>query len=390
MLQDKREQAVLRYHPWIFSGAIKKVQGDPQPGETITILDNNKNPLAVGAYSPLSQIRVRVWDFDPNTSIDSAFFQTRLQTALERRRRWLAPNVNSFRLINSEADGLPGIVIDVYGQYVVLQCLSAGAYFWRSTLIDVIPKVLNCRAIVERMEGASLSKEGLQAQSGVVWGSMPDDMPITINEHDILFRVDILRGQKTGFYLDQRDNRQLVKSISSQKRVLNCFAYTGGFGIAALAGGAKDVTHIEASAKYAESIHDNVLLNNLDSHKNHVIVGDVFEQLRLFQERKERFDLIILDPPKFADSKHRLVTACRGYKDINRLAMELLNPEGSLLTFSCSGAMQTDLFSKVIADAAIDAKRQVLVRQRLWQACDHTINICFPEGLYLKGLWCEV
>jgi 23S rRNA (cytosine1962-C5)-methyltransferase len=390
ILKDKREQAILRHHPWIFSGAIKKISGDPKPGETVTIYDNYNNAIAVGAYSPQSQISVRIWSFDPDTTIDAQFFHNRLSAAVAHRKKWLSPDVTAYRLVNSEADGLPGIIIDIYGDYVVLQCLTAGANLWRPTLIEIIPKILNCRGIIERTEGNSLTKEGLKAHTGLVWGSLPDTLPLTIKEHALLFNVDVLKGHKTGFYLDQRDNRQLVHNISAGKRVLNCFAYTGGFGIAALAGGASEVIHIESSAKYAECINEHVTLNNLDASKNQVIVDDVFEQLRLFHERQERFDLIILDPPKFADSRHRLDTACRGYKDINRLAMELLSPGGDLLTFSCSGAMNPDLFSKIICDAAIDANRDVFVRQRLSQACDHTTNIFFPEGLYLKGIWCEV
>lgn len=391
ILQDKREQAILRYHPWIFSGAIKKVLGTPEPGETVTVLDKNKTPLAVGAYSPHSQIRVRIWDFAPTTVINQDFFKLRLQATLAKRKKWLAPNITAFRWVNSETDGLPGIIIDVYDNYVVLQCLSAGAYYWRAALVAVIPEVLpSCQGILERNEGNSLAKEGLTPQTGWVGGNVSPTMPVSIQEYNLKFYVDILHGHKTGFYLDQRDNRLLVSQISAHQRVLNCFAYTGGFGIAALAGGAHHVTHVEASAKHAEYIHANVELNNFNPAKNTVIVGDVFEQLRIFQERKEKFDLIILDPPKFADAKHQLVTACRGYKDINRLAMELLTPGGNLLTFSCSGAIYPDLFNKVVADAAIDVKRQVLIRQRLWQACDHTTTICFPEGLYLKGLWCEV
>lgn len=389
ILKAGREEALLRQHPWIFSGAIQKIMGGPQPGETITVADAQEKSLAVGAYSPQSQIRVRVWDFDPAMRIDEEFFLKRLQTALERRQRWLNNTVNAYRWVNSEADGLPGVVIDVYAHYIVLQCLTAGAHFQRKKIVATLKKLMPEHNILERSEGNSLAKEGLSAVTQLIQGEIPAEF-VTIQEHALCFSVDVLKGHKTGFYLDQRDNRQLVYALSANKNVLNCFAYTGGFGIAALAGGATFVTHIESSAKCAEHIKQHVMLNQLNSERNEVIVNDVFQQLRLLKEQGRQFDLIILDPPKFADSKQQLMNACRGYQDINRLAMELLTPKGNLMTFSCSGVMTMDLFNKLVADAAIDAERQVFIRQRLVQAADHAINIAFPEGFYLKGLWCEV
>jgi len=389
ILKPGRETAVLRHHPWIFSGAIQKVMGDPQMGETVLVTDAKKQPIAVGAYSPHSQIRVRIWAFTPDATINQDFFLNRLRAAKLRRESLLHKNITAYRLVNSEADELPGITIDVYANYIVLQCLSAGAYFCRALLVSALQILLPEYTIFEKSEGSGLKKEGLTPVKTTHNGELPPEL-IRIQENELYFDVDITNGHKTGFYLDQRDNRQLVFRTSANKRVLNCCAYTGGFGIAALAGGAVDVTHIESSAKFADHIQAHVKLNHLDTHKNHVIVADVFEQLRIYVEQREQFDLIVLDPPKFADAKHQLITACRGYKDINRLAMKLLKPGGDLFTFSCSGAITPDLFSKVIADAAIDAKRQVFVQQRLWQAPDHTTNIFFPEGLYLKGLWCRV
>jgi 23S rRNA (cytosine1962-C5)-methyltransferase len=389
ILKSGRETAVLRHHPWIFSGAIHKVTGDPQLGETVIVMDAKKQPLAIGAYSPHSQIRVRMWAFTPDAIINQDFFLERLQAAQRRRESLLDKNVTAYRLVNSEADELPGITIDVYGNYIVLQCLSAGAYYCRDLLLTALQNLFPHHTIFEKSEGSSLKKEGLSAVKTTHIGELPPAF-VRIQEHQLSFNVDILNGHKTGFYLDQRDNRQLVYHVSANKRVLNCCAYTGGFGIAALAGGASHVIHIESSAKFAEQIKTHVELNHLDANKNEVVVADVFEQLRIYAERGEQFDLIILDPPKFADAKHQLITACRGYKDINRLAMQLLKPGGDLFTFSCSGAITPDLFSKVVADAAVDAQRRVFVRQRLWQAPDHTTNIFFPEGLYLKGLWCRV
>jgi 23S rRNA (cytosine1962-C5)-methyltransferase len=389
ILKKARDEALLRKHPWIFSGAIEKLIGGPQPGETITVVDAQEKPIAVGAYSPQSQIRVRIWSFDPNARIDEAFFLARLQAAFERRQRWISASVNAYRLVNSEADELPGIIVDVYNNYVVLQCLTAGANFQRKAIIAALKKLMPEHNIIERSEGNSLAKEGLTPTTQLIQGELPTEN-IVIQENTLLFSVDIQKGHKTGFYLDQRDNRQLVHNISANKNVLNCFAYTGGFGIAALAGGATSVTHIESSAKFAEQITQHVKLNGLDETRNKVLVEDVFHQLRLFKEQGQLFDVIILDPPKFADSKQQLMAACRGYQDINRLAMELLTPNGNLLTFSCSGAMTIELFNKIVADAALDAKRTTFVRRRLAQAVDHTVNTTFPDGLYLKGLWCEV
>lgn len=389
VLNPQRERSVLRRHPWIFSGAINKILGGPQPGETVTVADANEKPIAVGAYSPQSQIRVRVWAFEPDVRIDEAFFLERFQTAKKHRERWLPSTVNAFRLVNSEADQLPGVIVDVYDHYLVLQLLTAGANFQRKTIINVLKKCWPEYSIIERSEGNSLSKEGLTPRVEIIEGHAPEGL-ITIQENGLKFNVDILKGHKTGFYLDQRDNREYVLHNSQNRTVLNCFAYTGGFGIAALAGGAREVTHIEASAKYSAEIDAHVTLNGLSSDRNTVIVGDVFDQLREFKQQGRQFDLIILDPPKFADSKQQINTAARGYKDINRIAMQLLNPGGDLFTFSCSGAISSDLFNQIVADAASEAKRHFFIHKTLSQAADHAITTSFPEGFYLKGLWCNV
>lgn len=390
ILKHGREKSLLRRHPWIFSGAIGKAEENLKIGETVDVFSTDGNWLARGAYSPYSQIRVRVWTFDPAEEIDPAFFGNRLQQAFLLREKLFADrSVTAYRIINSESDSLPGLVVDRYGDFLVCQFLSAGAEFWKAEIVTQLQSLIPCAGIYERSDLAVRNKEGLQPTCGVLWGETPPDL-IEFQEGELRFLVDIKNGHKTGCYLDQRENRIAVTEFAKGKYVLNCFAYTGGFGLWALHGGTESVVNIESSASLLELARKNFELNGFDPNKIENIVGDVFQVLRQFRDKGREFDLIILDPPKFAESTSQLQKASRGYKDINLLAFKLLKPGGILFTFSCSGHISLELFQKIVSDAALDAGRDAQVIRYLSQDADHPIALNFPEGRYLKGLVCQV
>jgi 23S rRNA (cytosine1962-C5)-methyltransferase len=391
ILKPKREKSLLNRHPWVFSGAIARIDGDPQPGETIDILAGDGRWLARGAYSPQSQIRARVWSFDRAQNIDRDFFQTRLQHALDLRRQVLADtDTNAFRLVSAESDGLPGLIVDRYGSWVVGQFLSAGTDRWKQTIVSCLDNLMpDLRGIYERSDVDVRKKEGLTRSTGALSGQEPPDL-VEIRENGCRYRVDLKKGHKTGFYLDQRDNRVCVAAYARGAVMLNCFAYTGGFAVAALKAGAAQVANVDSSATVLELARANVMLNELDDTRVDHVTGDVFNLLRRYRTDGRTFDLIVLDPPKFVNAKGDLMRASRGYKEINRLAFELLRPAGTLCTFSCSGLMGRDLFQKIVADAALDAGRQAVILQWLNQSPDHPTALNFPEGSYLKGLICRV
>jgi len=386
ILKPGREKALKRRHPWIFSMAIKKVKGQAELGATVDILDSQGNWLARGAYSPESQIRVRVWTFDETEFVDQAFFVKRITAAYQARKTLIAAQgLTGFRLVAAESDYLPGITIDHFDQTLVCQLLSAGAEHHRAAIIGALEHLFPEHNIYERSDVDVRKKEGLTPLAGPIKGELGDDLTvIKENGHQIL--VDIKAGHKTGFYLDQRDNRAIAGDYCKDKTVLNCFSYTGTFGIYALANGAKHFTNVDLSQGALDIAKQNIELNNLDISKVDFVKADVFKLLRRYRDEGKTFDVIILDPPKFADNKAQLNGACRGYKDINMVAMQLLNPGGTLLTYSCSGLMPADLFQKVVADAALDAGRDAQIIARLSQASDHPIASTFPEGFYLKGL----
>ncbi len=391
ILKPKREKSLLNRHPWIFSGAIARTGGTPQAGETIDILAADGRWLARGAYSPQSQIRVRAWSFDPTETIDAGFFRTRLQASIDLRRQILnGSDTNAYRLVCGESDGLPGLIVDRYDSWVVCQFLSAGAEHWKRTIVSCLEDLIpGLSGVYERSDVDVRTKEGLPLVTGRLFGEEPPAQ-IEIKENGCRYRVDVKGGHKTGFYLDQRDNRTCVAGYARGACMLNCFAYTGGFAVAALKAGAAQVVNIDASAPALELARTNVALNELDSTRVDHVTGDVFSLLRRYRADGRAFDLIVLDPPKFVKSKGDLMRASRGYKDISRLAFELLGPGGTLFTFSCSGLMGRDLFQKIVADAALDAGRQALILQWLSQSPDHPTALAFPEGSYLKGLACRV
>lgn len=385
-LKPNREKAVLRYHPWIFSGAIQSVSGQPALGETVTVLDSDGKFLAQAAYSPESQIRARIWNWDATAPIDRDFFKSRLANAIGLREQWIdRTQTTAYRLVHGESDGLPGLVVDRYGEALVVQITSAGAEAWRGEIRSLLENLLAPQAIYERSDVTVRTLEGLPERTGLLSGALPPQ-PMRITENGLSYQVDLVGGQKTGFYLDQRDNRQKCREIAQGKSVLNCFAYTGGFTLAALAGGADAVVSIDSSAEALEAARQNVALNSLPEDRCEWIVGDAFQELRTLRDKAAQFDLIILDPPKFAPTAAQARKAARGYKDINLLGFKLLRPGGTLMTYSCSGGIDAAFFQKIVADAALDAGVDAKILYRLSQAPDHPANLAFPEGTYLKGL----
>ncbi len=385
-----REKSLRRRHPWIFSRGIHKVEGKPGLGETVDVYSADGQWLARGAYSPNSQIRVRVWTFNKKQMIDTQFFIDRI-TEAKALRDTLAKRdgLTGYRLIAAESDGLPGITIDKYDNYLVCQLLSAGAESQRESLVEALIACFPECNIYERSDVSVRKKEGLKERTGVLHGDTPPPS-VVIEENGVKISVDIVGGHKTGFYLDQRDSREAAVKYVNGKRVLNCFCYTGGFGLYALKGNAEQVINVDVSQPALDTAQQNAKLNGFDLEKAQFINADVFKLLREYRESGELFDVVIMDPPKFAESKAQLNGACRGYKDINMLAMQILKPGGTLLTYSCSGLMDNGLFQKIIADAALDALRSVQFVERFEQAADHPIDTAYPEGFYLKGFACHV
>ncbi len=430
-LQPGRESSLLRRHPWVFSGAVASVEGSPEPGETVEVRSASGDLLGLGAFSPASQIRVRLWTFasskraedgghagDPEgPSVGPELFRARIERAV-RSRLPVAPDREPAgrRLVYAESDGLPGVIVDRYGRFLVLQILSAGAERWRDEIADALRSVVASTAEVEgiweRSDADVRAKEGLAPRTGLVSGVEPPEL-VEIREGTCRHLVDLRAGHKTGFYLDQRRNREEVARLVAEgtlpaaPRVLNCFAYSGAFGhavlsalAAATAGSAPGeptakVTHVESSADALALLRRTAEVNGFPAEAVETVEGNVFSVLRGFRaeadrDEARRFDLVILDPPKFADSRRRLEAAARGYKDINLLACQLLAPGGLLATFSCSGLLAPELFQKIVADAALDAGRDARILHHLDQADDHPVALPFPEGRYLKGLICRV
>ncbi len=384
VLKKGREKSLKRRHPWIFSGAIEKAGG--KAGDTLEVRDSAGKPLATAAYSPKSQIRARVWSFDASEAVDAGFFRKRIEKALALREGLpAAKHSNALRLVNAESDGLPGLVVDRYADVLVAQFLSAGVERWRDTILDLLTEISGCEAIFERSDAEVRKLEGFEPRVGFARGNR-NASRCPIVEHGLNFRVDVEQGQKTGFFLDQRENRQRVRALAAGREVLDGFSYTGGFSIAALAGGAKHVTAIESSAPALEVAKENLAANPLDASKIDFLQADVFAHLRTLRDKNKKFGLIILDPPKFAPSAAQVKNAARAYKDINLWALKLLAPGGLLATFSCSGGVSAELFQSIVAGAAVDAGADAKIIERFGAAADHPVALEFPEGEYLKGL----
>ncbi|HJR79037.1 MAG TPA: class I SAM-dependent methyltransferase [Anaerolineales bacterium] len=387
VLKQGREKSLLRRHPWIFSGAIHHVDEEPVSGATVDLLSFDQQFLARASYSPHSQIRARVWTFE-DEPVDKEFLRQRIRAALSTRYELqVEHNIHAARLIYAESDHLPGLIVDRYGDVLVLQSLTAGSEYWKEAIADLLLEETGLENIYERSDADVRELEGLEPKVGILRGTIPE-LSLTIYEHGLKFLIDIEQGHKTGFYLDQRDNRLRVRELARDKDVLDCFCYSGGFTANALAGGAKSVTAIDSSGDALALAKENVSLNDLPADKVNFIQGDVFQLLRTFRDENRSFDMIILDPPKFAPTAAQAERAARGYKDINLFAFKLLRPGGLLVSFSCSGGIDAGLFQKIVAGAALDAGVDAHIVERLAQGPDHPVLLSFPEGAYLKGLIC--
>lgn len=382
-LRKGRDHSVRRFHPWIFSGAIAAAEGPLSPGCFVRVLSEDGKTLGLGQWSPESQIRVRMLAFG-----ETPFFScsARIADAIDARKPLLeSGTTDAARLVNAEADGLPGVVIDKYGDWAVCQFNTAGAAVLKNEIVASLMDSLPLKGVYERSDEDMLRREGLEGASRRLIGDEPPEK-IEIHENGVRFLVDPRAGHKTGFYLDQRDNRRIVAELARDKDVLNVFSYTGGFGTAALHGGAASAVNIDISGPALALARENALLNGFEAPDEAFMQGNAFEVLRRFRDSRRTFDIIVLDPPKFAESRSAVRGAARGYKDINLLAMKLLRPGGILATFSCSGAITPEIFGDIVADAAVDAGIDFTILRRLWQAGDHAQSLFFPEGLYLKGL----
>ncbi len=388
-LKPGRERSLLRRHPWVFSGAIGKLQGSPQSGANVEVRAADGAFLAWAAYSPASQIRARVWSFEEAQVPGPELFRKKIEAALALRRAAIpAQASDAFRLVHGESDGLPGLIADRYADVLVVQILSAGCERWREPLIEILRDASGCARVYERSDTGARELEGLAPRAGAVSGAEPDG-PIRILEHEIKYEVDVVSGQKTGFYLDQRDNRRRVGLLAAGREVLDCFCYTGGFSLSALSGGARSVLSVDSSAPALELARRNLALNGLEAGRSDWLEADVFRALRKLRDEGRQFDLMVLDPPKFAPTPKDAARAARGYKDINLNALRLLRPGGLLATFSCSGGVSPELFQKIVAGAAADAGVSLVLRERFSAAPDHPVLVEFPEGEYLKGLLLE-
>ncbi|PWM79270.1 MAG: 23S rRNA (cytosine(1962)-C(5))-methyltransferase RlmI [Lentisphaerae bacterium] len=385
-LNPGREKSLLRRHVWIFSGAVADYPGEAAPGETVEVFDAKNNFLARAAYSPDSQLIARVWTFDRDEQIDEAFFARRIKAAVEYRHFLkLDDPKGGCRLINSEADGLPGLVVDRYAGVLVIQITSAGIEFHRDTIVKLLAEITGAASIYERSDVSVRAKEGLAERSGLLYGAQPPN-PVIIEENGARFAVDVRHGQKSGFYFDQRCARAAVAAYADGRTVLNAFSYTGAFAVSALLAGAGHVINIDSSAPALKQAAHNLEMNKIKPERYENRTADVFTELRRLVEEGRKFDLVILDPPKFIESQKALVRGCRAYQDIARLGYRLLNPGGLLFNFSCSGLMTPELFQKITADAALDAGVRARLVRHLEQAPDHPVSLAVPEGFYLKGL----
>ncbi len=362
------------------------MSGGPSAGDTVEIQDTRGNFLCWGAYSPQSQIRARVWSWDEAELIDGKYFLRKVAEAKDLRQSF--PDLSdctACRMVHGESDGLPGLIVDRYADWLVVQILASGVERWRTEIVNALMEVLPDLGMYERSDVDVRTLEGLPLRKGLILGQEPPPQ-VKIEENRLSYWVDIRSGHKTGFYLDQRANRRQIRQLSTGKDVLDCFCYTGGFSVAALSGGAKSVAAVDVSPDVLQIAGENIRLNNLPQERAELIDGDVFQVLRGYRDAGKSYDLIILDPPKFASSASQVERAARGYKDINLLALKLLRPGGMLATFSCSGNINTELFQKIVAGAALDAKADIQILERLHQPPDHPVALNFPEGAYLKGL----
>ncbi|WP_332675695.1 class I SAM-dependent rRNA methyltransferase [Aromatoleum sp.] len=391
VLNPGKERSLLRRHPWVFAGSVARLEGRARPGDTVDVVTDDGRPLGRAAWSPESQIRARMWSFAPDAVIDHAFFKRRVAESVARRATHpLLAAESGLRLIHGESDGLPGVIADRFDDVVVVQLTSAGAEKWRDAIVAGLVQATGCRAVYERSDSDVRGMEGLGPKTGCVFGDLPEEA-LTIVENGVRMEVDVVAGHKTGFYLDQRDNRRLTGLLAGGRSVLNCFCYTGGFSLQALAGGAASVLSIDSSGPALDGARRNLAMNpQLDAARAEWLQADVFDALRALRNDGRRFDLIVLDPPKFAPSAAHAERASRAYKDINLFGFRLLNPGGILMTYSCSGGIGLELFQKIVAGAGSDAGVDARILHRLSAAADHPVGLAVPEGEYLKGLAVQI
>jgi 23S rRNA (cytosine1962-C5)-methyltransferase len=390
ILKKGKEKAVLHRHPWVFSGAIEGVKGKPANGDIVRLADAKGAFLAYGFYNAQSRVALRLLEWDEQVEVNEQWFRDKVAVAVNSRSNILAEGLtNTCRLIFSESDYLPGLIVDKYAGHLAVQVLTSGIEKMMPVIIDELKQLLNPESIFDKSDASSRGHEGLETQNIVLAGTHPPDR-VEVLENGITYNINIAEGQKSGFYCDQRDNRRILASYAKGKKVLDCFSYTGGFTLNSLHSGAASVTCVDSSVLAIDTLKENIGLNNLDASKTAAVVSDVNKQLRKFRDDGEFFDIVVLDPPKYAPSRSALDKASRAYKDLNRLGMLLLNEGGLLATFSCSGAMNMETFKQVLAWAALDAGKQVQFIHQFCQPEDHPVRASFPEGEYLKGLLCRV
>lgn len=390
LLKKGKEKAVLHRHPWVFSGAIEQVKGKPKNGDIVRLLDGKGVFMAYGFYNDQSRVALRLLEWDENVTVDEQWFRDKVAVAIASRNTLLADgSTDTCRLIFSESDYLPGLIVDKYANHLAVQVLTSGIEKVLPVIIDELNRLLKPESIFDKSDASSRNHEGLETQNIVLAGNHPPER-VEVRENGIIYNINIAEGQKSGFYCDQRDNRKIVASYAKGKKILDCFCYTGGFTLNSLQNGATSVTAVDSSVPAIETLKENIILNKFESSKVTSIPSDVNKQLRKFRDEGEFFDIVVLDPPKYAPSRSALDKASRAYKDLNRLGMLLLNKGGLLATFSCSGAMDMETFKQVLAWAALDAGKQVQFIHQFCQPEDHPIRASFPEGEYLKGLLCRV
>ena len=389
VLKKGKEKAALQRHPWVFSGALEKVKGKPTNGEVVKVFAFDSEFLAYGYYNSNSRVAVRLLEWDETQTINKNWYENRLKQAIASRQFILSAETNTCRLVFSEADFLPGLIVDKYADFLSLQILSSGIENVKNEIVELLKAQLQPKGIFDKSDATARTHEGLPIENGLLWGENPPEF-LEVKENGIAYNINIADGQKSGFYCDQRDNRQILASYTKGKKVLDCFSYSGGFSLNSLANDATSVTSVDSSALAVETLKQNVELNKFDSNKVTTIQSDVNKQLRAFKEAGELFDVIVLDPPKYAPSRSALDRAARAYKDLNRLGMLLLEKGGLLATFSCSGAVDIETFKQIVAWAALDAGKEVQIIKQFCQPEDHPVRISFSEGEYLKGLLLRV
>jgi 23S rRNA (cytosine1962-C5)-methyltransferase len=389
ILKKGKEKAAVLRHPWIFSGALDKVKGSPKNGEIVAVRSADNEFLAYAYYNDQSRVALRLLEWDENAVIDNTWYAQKLKNAIRARAHVLNENTNTCRLVFSEADFLPGLIVDQYADFLSLQILSAGIEAVQEDIINILRQELNPKGIFDKSEAGARKHENLEPVQGLLWGEAPPEF-LEVRENGIRYHINIADGQKSGFYCDQRENRMILADYTKGKRVLDCFCYSGGFTLNGLKNGAGHVTSVDSSALAIETLQHNLELNGFEKDKQDSVQSDVNKQLRIFKDNGRKFEVVVLDPPKYAPSRSALDRAARAYKDLNRLGMLLLEPGGILATFSCSGAVDLETFKQIIAWAALDAGREVQIIKQFSQPEDHPVRLSFSEGEYLKGLLLRV